>query len=303
MRLSMILILVNLLAVALAWHLPPSAAPPGSIVIDGKFDDWKDVPAYTDPPHNEHDTDHNGRDDKPNHVEHADVDLLEYKLTHDADNLYAYFKARGVIGRTQPAAADNPAGRYYAIVTIDVDDDVRTGYWLHEGGFYPTSGGYDVNAEIEWYGGRLNTGHYINHACRDQAELDQAFLDQSSGQYQKGKAGPYKTGTVRLGPGTYKHYTEWVLHDNSTLTFVRDKGPQTLGVLSGALSPDGHELEMKIPMRGFLVDPKGEPILKLGRKINVSFSLEASGELAKDRRWASNTAAPIRGYVLEGPKK
>jgi hypothetical protein len=106
MRLSMILILVNPLAVALALHLPPSAAPPRSIVIDGKFDDWKDVPAYTDPPHNEHDTDHNGPGDKPEHVEHADVDLLEYKLTHDADNLYAYFKARGVIGRTQPAAAD-----------------------------------------------------------------------------------------------------------------------------------------------------------------------------------------------------
>ena len=44
MRLSMLLILVNLLAVALALHLPPSAAPPRSIVIDGKFADWKDVP-------------------------------------------------------------------------------------------------------------------------------------------------------------------------------------------------------------------------------------------------------------------
>jgi hypothetical protein len=87
------------------------------------------------------------------------------------------------------------------------------------------------------------------------------------------------------------------------LTFVRDKGPQTLGVLTGALSPDGHELEMKIPLRGFLVDPQGEPILKLGRKIQVSFSLEASGELAQGRRWASNTAEPIRGYVLEAPKK
>jgi hypothetical protein len=303
MRLTLILLLVNLPPVVIAGLVPAESAPPRTIVIDGKFDDWKDVPAHTDPANNEHDTSHQGRDDKPDHVEHADVDILEYKLTHDAENLYAYFKARGVIGRTQTAAADKPAGRYYAIVTIDVDDDVKTGYWLHEGGFYPTSGGYDVNAEIEWYDGRLNTGHYINHACRDQAELDQAFLDQSSGQYKKGHPGPYKAGFVRLGPGTYKHYTEWVLHDNGTLTYVRDKGPKTLGVLTGALSPDGHELEMKIPMRGFLVDPKGEPILKLGRKINVSFSLEASGELAKGGQWASNTAEPIRGYQLELPKK
>jgi hypothetical protein len=35
---------------------------------------------------------------------------------------------------------------------------------------------------------------------------------------------------------------------------------------------------------------------------NVSMSLEASGELARGKQWASNTGAPIRGYVLEPPK-
>jgi hypothetical protein len=273
--------------------------PPRKITIDGQFDDWKDVPAHKDPPHNEHDTERSQRDDKPKHVKHADVDILEYKFTHDTENLYAYFKARGIIGRTQAAARGKPAGRYYAIVTIDVDNDEKTGYWLHEGGFYPTSGGYDVNGEIEWYNGRLNTGHYINHACRNQDELDQAFRDQSAGKYKKGHRGPYKPGFLRLGPGSYKHYTEWVYHDNDTITFVRDEGPQTLGIIKGALSEDGHELEMIIPMKGFLKDSKGKPIIRLGQKINISMSLEASGELAEDRKWASNTAAPIRGYVLE----
>src|SRR5438552_2737503 len=220
---------------------PLGAEPPRQISIDGKFDDWKDVPAYKDPANNEHDTDHNQKDGRPERVDHADVDLLEYKFAHDADNLYAYFKARGVIGRTQAAGPGKKAGRYYAIVTVDVDNDAKTGYWLHEGGFYPTSGGYDVNAEIEWFNNRLNTGHYINHACRDRAELDQAFLDQSAGRFKKGHPGPYPAGFVRLGPGTYKHYTEWVYHANDTLTFVRDQGPQTLGVIRGALSPDGHE--------------------------------------------------------------
>jgi len=170
---------------------------------------------------------------------------------------------------------------------------------LHEGGFFPTSGGYDVNAEIEWYNGQVNTGHYINHACINQKELNQAFLDQSSGKYQLGRSGPYMPGFVRLGAGTYKYYTEWVYDENGTITFVRDKGPRTLGIITGALSADGHELEMKIPMKGFLKDPRGEPIVELGRKFNISMSLEASGELAKGKRWASNTAAPIRGYVLE----
>jgi hypothetical protein len=294
---------IAIIALALGWLAGRSGLalgePVRKIVIDGKFDDWAKVPGYTDPPNNEHDTDHKGRLDKPEHVDHADVDILEYKLAHDAENLYAYFKARGVIGRTQAAGPGKQAGRYYAILTIDVDNDEKTGYWLHEGGFYPTSRGYDVNAELEWYDNRLNTDHYINHSCVSQAELDQAFLDQSSGQYKKGVAGPYMPGFVRVGPGTYDYYTEWVYHANNTITFVRDKGPQTLGIIEGALSADGHELEMKIPMKGFLVDPKGKAIIELGRKINVSFSLEASGELAKGGRWASNTAAPIKGYVLE----
>src|SRR5262249_37915382 len=70
--------------------------PIQKITIDGKFADWAAVPLYTDAPGNEHDTDHKGRFDKPDHVEHADVDILQYKFTHDAENLYAYFKARGV---------------------------------------------------------------------------------------------------------------------------------------------------------------------------------------------------------------
>jgi hypothetical protein len=282
---------------------PVFGDPVRKITIDGNFNDWANVPVHKDPAHNEHDTSHSKRDDQPNHVEHADVDILEYKLAHDEENLYAYFKARGMIGRTQVRNGKIKAGRYYAIVTIDLDQNEKTGYWLHEGGFYPTSGGYDVNAEIEWYDGRPNTGHYINHACRNQAELDQAFLDQSTGQYKKGKNGPYKPGFVRGGEGTYKYYTEWVYHPDNMITFVRDEGPQVMGLIRGALSTDGHELEMVIPFKGFLVDAKGKPLLQLGQKINASFSLEASGELAEGKQWASNTAAPIIGYFLEPPDR
>jgi hypothetical protein len=277
--------------------------PVRSITIDGNFSDWSSVPSHTDPAHNEHDTDHRGRADTPRHVNHADVDILEYKFTHDADNLYAYFKACGTIGRTQKAAPGKEAGRYYAIVALDVDQDEKTGYWLHEGGFYPTSGGYDMNAEIEWFNGRMNTGHYINHACRNPAELEQAFLDQSAGKYRKGHSGPYPAGFLRLGPGSYEYYTEWVYFAESRLTFVRDKGPRTLGVIRGALSADGHELEMMIPLRGFLTDANRQPIVRLGQKLNVSMSLEASGELAAAGEWASNSAAPIKGYVLDPPRR
>jgi hypothetical protein len=303
MRLASIATTCGLTAAAVVLSLSPAAELVPGITIDGQFADWRAVPDHTDPPNNEHDTAHKGRYDQPGRVEHPDVDLLAYKVAHDAENLYFYAKARGVIGRTQAAAPGKPAGRYYAIVAIDLDDDETTGYWLHEGGYYPTSRGYDVNAEVEWYGGQLNTANYLNHACRDQTELDQAYLDQSSGQYRPGHRGPYKAGFMRLGPGTYKFYTEWVYHDDGTITFVRDKGPRTLGVITVALSADGHELEMKVPLKGFLVDPKGRPIAQLGQKMNFSFSLEASGELTAAGKWGTNTGAPVRGYVLGSAKK
>src|SRR5437870_1151042 len=103
-KLGMLLILL-----LLVFGTSALGEPVRKITIDGKFDDWASVPTYTDPAHNEHDTSHSQRDDTPGHVEHADVDILEYKVAHDAENLYAYFKARGIIGRTQAEGPDKPA--------------------------------------------------------------------------------------------------------------------------------------------------------------------------------------------------
>ena len=96
---------------AIVFFQPAFADPVRKITIDGNFADWADVPAHKDLARNEHDTSHSKRDDAPVHVEHADVDILEYKLAHDEENLYAYFKARGVIGRTQVGDKGKPAGR------------------------------------------------------------------------------------------------------------------------------------------------------------------------------------------------
>src|SRR5208283_1987293 len=111
----------------------------------------------------------------PPYVNAPDVDLLEYKFTHDSSNLYAYFRAAGVIGNTISNATQQ--GRYYVIVTIDVDDNTNTGYNLCEGGYYPTSSGYDMNMEFEFYAGRPNKGNYLNHGATNQAQLDAAFGD------------------------------------------------------------------------------------------------------------------------------
>jgi hypothetical protein len=199
-------------------------------------------------------------------------------------------------------------GRYYVIVTIDVDNNTNTGYGLHEGGYFPTSYGYDMNMEFEFYDGHPNKGNYLNHGATNDAQLAAAFQDQMNG-------------IVRVLPGTYAKYSEWVWYDSpsgpnsgtnnlpppddyASIRFVRDRGPSYQGIIRIALSPDGHQAEMVAPFRGFMRDATqphtaAKPIISLGKTIDISFSLEASGELAPGGQWASNTAEPIRGLLPE----
>ncbi len=275
----------------------PSLFAQQAITIDGDFTDWADLPVLvTDPAQDEHDTDWFG-DGLPQPVarKNGDVDILEAKFTHDQENLYAYVKSRGTVGRTSREADGQKAGRYYFIVTIDVDDNDSTGYPLQEGNYWPNSTGYDMNMEIEFYNGAFNTGHYIHHDFMNEAELTAGATDLANH-------------VIRLGSGTYENYLQWVVFPDTSFVEVSDRGPVVQGIITVAVSVDGHEAEMKAPMWGFFHDADGVPIVKLGNTIDVSFSLEGSGELSESAIeagytgsksiWASDTADPIVGYPL-----
>jgi hypothetical protein len=288
------------------------AEPIRPITIDGNFSDWTNVPSHFDPVSgpgvlhdgipDTHDTDHKDPNDIPVFVNHPDVDLVEYKFTHDASNLYAYFRATGAIGNTSSnATQSSQQGRYYVIVTLDVDNSLATGYGLHEGGYYPTGYGYDMNMEVEYFNGTFNTGHYLNHGATNQAQLNTAIQDQTNG-------------IVRVLPGTYRYYSQWVWFDtpgagtnplpppdnNASITFVSDRGPVYQGNIRIARSADRHEAEIVAPFRGFMRDSQGQPIIALGKTIGISISLEASQQLAPppSNSWASDTGNPILGYHL-----
>ena len=308
---------VSLAAACLALAITGRAEPVHTITIDGNFSDWASVPSHSDPVGtavvngipNTHDTDHSLPGDIPAYVNHPDVDLLEYKFTHDSSNFYAYFRATGIIGNTISNASQH--GRYYVIVTIDVDNNTNTGYGLHEGGYYPTSYGYDMNMEFEYYDCHPNKGNYLNHGCTNDVQLAAAFQDQM-------------VGIVRVLPGIYDKYTEWVWYDSpsgpnsgtnnlpspddyASIRFVKDKGPSYQGIIRIARSADGHEVEMVAPFRGFMRDAtqphtSAKPIVSLGKTMKISMSLEASGELAPGGTWASNTGDPITGYSLGFPE-
>jgi hypothetical protein len=308
--------LANYLLTALAFSalgVEAHGAAPHQIVVDGSFSDWNAVPTYFDGV-NDETKDWHGAPPAPlyENPDYPDIDIVEYKFTHDENNLYAYFKSRGVIGNTQRESDGNGrAGRYYVIVTIDVDNDNATGYELSDGGYYPSSNGYDMNMEIEYFDGEFNTGHYLNHGAMTEDELP-ALEEQQ------------KQGIVEILPGTYDNYTQWVMFENSTegdhdmgdgtsITFVSDRGPafEEHSLIRAELSPDGHELEMIAPFAGFMSYPgaapgqRGDPIIQLGRTIDISFSLESSGELTTppgdpnpNGEWGSDTAPPIIGYYL-----
>lgn len=279
--------------------LSVSSEPTHRIALDGNFDDWAAVPSYSDPADDQHDTDHDQASDVPDYVDHEDVDLLEFKFTHDEDSFYGYFRSRGIIGRTQNAGA-GAAGQYYVIITIDMDNNDVTGYPLHEGGYYPTTTGYDMNMEVEYYDGSFSRGRYVLHGCLDPLSYLESEYEQSQG-------------FVTLGPGNYECYTQWVWYDTpqgypfeiilptgEAIYRTGSRGAVFPGsIVEIFLSADGHEAEMRAPYRGFMRDgPGGSPIIALGDTIDVSFSLEASGELAVGAAWASDTADPIVGYVL-----
>jgi hypothetical protein len=270
-----------------------------SITIDGNFEDWTNVPvAVKDSAINVHDTDGYPENGQPSEFfEYSDVDLLEVKFTNDDNTLYGYMKATGIIGRTSSEAdGHSKKGRYYFIFTIDVDDNQVTGYPLREGGYWPDSKGYDMNMEVEFYNGAYNTGHYLNHEYISEADYDANWENDLA------------AGIVRLAPGTYDWYSQWVMFPDSSYVVVEDKGPVYQGIITIAISEDGHEAEIAAPFWGFLKTPEGQNIIELNQDIIVSASLEASGELSEEAArlghvpgsksvWGSNTAEPFLYHI------
>lgn len=270
-----------------------------SITIDGNFDDWTNVPvAVKDSADNVHDTDGYNEGGQPGEFfEYSDVDLLEVKFSNDDSTLYGYMKATGIIGRTSSEAAGHAKkGRYYFIFTIDVDDNDTTGYQLREGGYYPDSKGYDMNMEVEFYNGGYNTGHYLNHEYISEADYNANWENDLA------------AGIVRLAPGTYDWYSQWVMFPDSTYVVVEDKGSVYQGIITIEISEDGHEAEMAAPFWGFLKTPEGRNIIDVNQDIIISASLEASGELSEEAArlghapgsksvWGSNTAEPFCYHI------
>ncbi|MBK7106983.1 MAG: T9SS type A sorting domain-containing protein [Ignavibacteriae bacterium] len=270
-----------------------------NIIIDGNFNDWENIPVIvSDSANNVHDTDGYEEGGEPaQFLDYSDVDILEVKFTNDENSLYGYIKSKGIIGNTSSTSLGHTkSGRYYFIFTIDVDDNDTTGYPLREGGYYPDSKGYDMNMEVEFYNGEYNTGHYLNHEYISEEDYNANWQNDLT------------QGIVRLTPGTYDWYSQWVLFEDSTYVVVEDKGPIYYGIIKIAVSENGNEAEISAPFWGFLKTPDGKNIIDVNQNIKVSASLEGSGELSEEALklgytagsksvWGSNTAESFNYFI------
>jgi len=86
---------------------------PANIIIDGNFDDWKDVPRLDQAPDEETAGD----------ALNDDVDLTGLWMTNDADNIYVSYQVQGAI-----------KSNYFYHVFFDTDNDPATGF--HSGNSY-----------------------------------------------------------------------------------------------------------------------------------------------------------------------
>jgi hypothetical protein len=90
-----------------------SKSSPASIAIDGNFDDWRNIAGVDD-----------AKGDMVPYLEYVpDVDLLEFKLSHDERHIYFYARVAGQVGRSHPSG-----GRSYFYAYMDVDRDPGTGF-------------------------------------------------------------------------------------------------------------------------------------------------------------------------------
>jgi hypothetical protein len=117
-----------------------------------------------------------------------------------------------------------------------------------------------MNMELEFFHGSLNTGHYLSHDPLTGEELDQDTLNLTSGQWNQMSHGPNTPRFVQPATGNHDNYTQWVYHENDTLTLVSDPGPVVPAIMSMALSPDGHEIEICAPFKGFLNNAMGRQV-------------------------------------------
>lgn len=257
----------------------PPTLPPPQITIDGRFDDWRNVPGVDDP-----------RGDIVPYLEYVpDVDLLEFKAAHDEEHIYLYARVAGRVGHCSP-----DGGRSYFYAYMDVDRNPDTG-------FVPSR-----DDDCYW-------GVDIGDDCEVQFEfVNNAFRKTFYGFCGLGGDAHVLRQQVTLGRSQYgrlddrgqerEHYKSEYIYRGGVAEITEDLKLGTSDTIRLAISPDGSEVEVSSELRGFLKDPQGRPTVALGQTIDLAVGMECDSKAYPGKtRWAADSTPPIRGYKLLTP--
>lgn len=249
---------------------------PAPIAIDGNFDDWRNVPGVSDP-----------RGNVVPYLEYVpDVDLLEFKVSHDGEHLYLYARVAGRVGWTHP-----DGGRSYFYAYIDVDQDAGTGFLptRDDECYYGVTIGDDCEVQFEFVDNKFRKTFYgFCGLGGDEDVLKQAL---TLGKSQYGRFD--ERGIERA------HYKSEYIYRDGVAEITEDLKHGTSDTIRLAVSPDGSEVEIASTFSGFLKDRHGKPILGIGQTIDVAAGMECDSKAYPGKtRWAADSTPPIRNYHL-----
>ena len=249
---------------------------PATIIIDGKFDDWHNIPGVDDP-----------RGDLVPYLEYIpDVDLLEFKVAHDDHHIYLYARVAGQVGRSSPNG-----GRSYFYAYMDVDQNPQTGFLpsRDDDCYFGVDIGDDCEVQFEFVDNVFRKTFYgfcglggNNNVLKQQVTI---------GRSQYGRIDPQ--GNERTN---YK--AEYTYRDGKT-EITEDLKLGTSDSIHLAISPDGSQVEVVSAFTGFLKNPQGQPTLGPGQTIDLAIGMECDSKAYLHKKnWAADSTPAIRGYRL-----
>ena len=247
------------------------------ITIDGRFDDWRNLAGVDDP-----------RGDVAPYLDYSpDVDILEFKVTHDDRRIYFYTRVAGRVGRSHPQG-----GRSYFYVYMDVDRNAATGYRPSRDDecYFGVDLGDDCEVQFEFVGNALRKTFYGFCGRGGPADVLNRRLTLGPGHYRpRTDAGAVKVDNVKI---------EYTVRDGR-VALTKDLQEGSSDTIHVAISPDGCEVEVSSLLDGFLKDKNGRPLLGPGQSIDLAVGMECDSKAhPENRRWAADSSPIIRGYVL-----
>jgi hypothetical protein len=216
-----------------------------------------------------------------------DVDLLEFKVSHDNENIYLYARVAGQVGRSHPNG-----GRNYFYAYMDVDQNAGTGFLPSRDDecYYGVDIGDDCEVQFEFVENTFRKTFY--GFCGLGGDDDVLKQKVTIGKSQYGRFD--ESGRER------EHYKSEYIYRGGETEITEDLKLGTSDSIQLAVSPDGGEVEIVTSFGGFLKDPQGRPTIAIGQTIDLAAGMECDSKAYIGKsKWAADSTRAIRGYKLD----